>query len=64
MRAYGLIRVAAWNPLNGFPRNAPCFCGKPIKAKKCCLPKMRRAVPAGDAKVVAPLVKKLRKELK
>lgn len=23
-------------------RNAPCFCGSGIKAKRCCLPKLHR----------------------
>lgn len=27
----------SWNPLKGFPRNSPCFCGSGRKFKKCCV---------------------------
>lgn len=34
-----------WNPLRSYPRNLSCFCGKEKKAKNCCLPKAKAAVP-------------------
>ncbi len=34
-----------WNPLNDYPPNRFCFCGKRKKAKLCCLPKMHASVP-------------------
>lgn len=47
----------AWNPLKGFPRNNPCFCGSEIKAKHCCLPKTLEycsAKTAGELRRVWP----------
>jgi hypothetical protein len=38
-----------FNPLKGYPRNEPCFCGSGLKAKKCCLNKLKDAVPAHTA---------------
>lgn len=37
-----------WNPLRGFPRNAPCWCGSKSKAKKCCLPFIKDALDDGS----------------
>jgi hypothetical protein len=34
---YTLKPGIEWNPLWGFPRNNPCFCGSKQKAKHCCL---------------------------
>ena len=39
--AQGLV----WNPLRSYPRNLQCFCGKEKKAKNCCLPLAKAAVP-------------------
>ena len=50
--AWRLHAGNAWNPLGDFPRNAPCWCGKDAKAKKCCLPKI---VPYVTEKVAAHL---------
>jgi hypothetical protein len=41
-----------WNPLLAFPRNNKCFCGSKIKAKKCCLPKLPRAIGKEHAKAI------------
>lgn len=39
-----------WNPLRGYPRNLPCFCGKTDKkAKHCCLPRILPAIPQEEA---------------
>ena len=40
----------AWNPLKGYPRNNPCFCGSTIKAKHCCLPRVLEYCGAKVAK--------------
>lgn len=37
------------NPLLKFPRNLPCFCGSSLKAKRCCLPKQAKVIPADQA---------------
>jgi hypothetical protein len=34
-----------FNPLLKYPRNIPCFCGSALKAKRCCIPKLKRAIP-------------------
>jgi uncharacterized protein YecA (UPF0149 family) len=39
-RAFVLHEGNAWNPLQKYPRNAPCFCNSGKKAKKCCLPRV------------------------
>lgn len=41
-----------WNPLARYPRNKGCFCGSGVKSKRCCLPKISRAVPEGLAKEI------------
>lgn len=38
-----------FNPLLKLPPNFNCFCGKKVKTKKCCLPKLKRAVPEEQA---------------
>jgi uncharacterized protein YecA (UPF0149 family) len=42
---YSLKRDAMWNPFIKFERNHPCICRSQKKYKKCCLPKMPRAIP-------------------
>jgi len=37
---YVPARGRVFNPLRGYPRNKPCFCGSKKKFKKCCLQKM------------------------
>lgn len=37
------------NPLKGFPRNNPCFCGSKTKAKRCCIPKLDMVMNTQDA---------------
>lgn len=37
------------NPLLKYPRNLDCFCGSKLKAKKCCIPKQARIIPADQA---------------
>jgi hypothetical protein len=36
----------AFNPLRDYPRNAPCWCGSGVKAKKCHLPTVPPTVEA------------------
>jgi len=38
-----------WSPLLRYPVNAKCFCGSKLKAKKCCMPKLSRAMDVKDA---------------
>lgn len=49
-----------WNPLLKTPRNKPCPCGKPVKFKECCLPKLPRAVPTTEA-IAVEMVKEIKK---
>lgn len=42
-----------YNPLLKYPRNERCYCGSGVKAKMCCLPKVKRVVPKDSA----PLLK-------
>lgn len=39
----------SFNPLLKYPPNINCFCGTYAKAKKCCLPKLKRIIPERDA---------------
>jgi hypothetical protein len=43
----------AMNPLLGYPRNEPCWCGSGRKAKVCCLPRQPRVIPANAAVLAA-----------
>jgi uncharacterized protein YchJ len=45
-----------YNPLLKYPRNSPCYCGSHVKAKICCLPKTKRAVPAEAASLLKEYV--------
>ena len=48
----GMVQLAK-NPLLGYPRNTPCWCGSGAKAKKCCLPKQPSVVPVKNAAMLA-----------
>lgn len=54
----------AWNPLKKWPPNAPCFCGKPDKAKKCCLPKVRLTIPEAMLAQVASVVEQVKEKFR
>lgn len=54
----------AWNPLSGYPRNEPCWCGSGKKFKKCCLNEQGRTIGTDKAKRMAELVKEAQAERK
>lgn len=50
-----------WNPLLKYPPNLQCFCGKTIlKAKRCCLPKLKPAVPVKYANMFKQYMKEIK----
>lgn len=48
------------NPMLKYPRNNNCWCGSHLKAKKCCLPKQAKALPADMTKPLKMYVKEIR----
>lgn len=47
------------NPMLGYERNTPCWCGSGAKAKKCCLPTARHVVSAQDAEFLNSYLKEV-----
>jgi hypothetical protein len=49
-----------FNPMEGYPRNAKCFCGSGIKFKKCCADSLRSEVPVTEATELRAYVKNIK----
>ncbi len=50
----------AYNPLLKYPRNNPCPCGKPLKYKRCCLPRLPPLVSNAEAERYSAQMKKFK----
>lgn len=45
------------NPMFKFPRNEKCYCESGLKAKKCCLPKLKPYIKETDAEDIKRYLK-------
>lgn len=57
---YVPVEGSAWNPLQKYPRNEPCYCGSGKKFKKCCLPFEPLAIDQAVVESARPHVQVIR----
>jgi len=51
-----------YNPIFGYGRNYPCFCGSSKKFKKCCMLRQDRVVKKSIARELTVRMSKFKKE--